>query len=183
MNVEDLYHVDNFAHFRDPMLATIGYHCDDSFGAAPCRFKWFGSTTELIEHIRHVELPLVCLGDRDLYEEYSGPLEQILHDVAATGFTEKLRESLNALDWGVTIDWWGSLEDLQLGELPFCRRLLNEFIASVGGASGVERGDIRAFSQIVRTCCEVDHPANDPGESCAPRDDSTAGLPPLVSRQ
>ena len=55
---DDLIHRDDFAKFRDPLTARVGYHFGDSYGCVPCRFKWFDSVGDLTDHILNVELPL-----------------------------------------------------------------------------------------------------------------------------
>lgn len=155
MNSKDeLYRIDKFAHFRNPVYAPIGYHCDDSCGCAPCRFKWFDSVAEMSDHILNVELPLISW-DQEMIDESRATLARLLARVTAEGLTEELRESLNRLDWGVTMHWWGSLEDLLSGRTQFSREILDGYSRSKGGDS-VTKTDIVDFVDFLRHCCESD---------------------------
>ena len=95
---DDLVHSDNFAEFRDPLSASVGYHFGDEYGCVPCRFKWFDSVGDLTDHILNVELPL-CDYDKFMHEEFRTRLSAALAKVEIEGLTEEAREFVNSVDW------------------------------------------------------------------------------------
>ena len=155
---DDLYRIDNFVRFRNPFYAQIGYHCDDSHGCGPCRFKWFDSLSEMIDHILNVELPLLSC-DREMLDELRPLLEQLLGRVTAEGLTEELRESLNQQNSGFALYWWGALDDLLSGETQFSREILDGFTRSQS-SEATGRTLMVDFVEFLRQCCGSDSDAD-----------------------
>jgi hypothetical protein len=152
-DLDELHHRDDFARFRDPLSAKVGYHCSDLEGCV-CHSKWFDSVGDLVNHILEVELPLDTFGDEDEQEKYFGPLQQLLAGVKHDGLTEELRNSINNLYWGGWVHWWGKFDDLLTGETPFSREMLGRFAAKHGDLSGDVRADIRPFVEFLSCCCK-----------------------------
>lgn len=168
----DLIHRDDFAKFRNPLSARVGYHLGDNFGCAPCAFKWFDSVGELIAHILTVELPL-CDYDEDERNYFHGRLDQVLRSADDEGLTEERRDSLNQVDWGFTMHWWGTLQDLLSGQTEFSREILDSFSARNGGGRDIAPGSMPAFVEFLRNSCRHGSQAD-----AIPEDtNSSAGLP------
>ena len=152
MFIDDLMHRDKFAEFRNPLTAKVGYHFGDIYGCAPCRFKWFDSVSDLTDHILNVDLRL-CSYDKDMHDEFRAGLSKALARVEIEGLTEKVREALNSIDWGFTMHWWGSLQDLLSGHTQFSRETLGSFAIEKRGEDGVMPSDTPAFLTFLCNCC------------------------------
>jgi len=155
MIVDDRTHRDAFAKFRNPRSTKVGYHIGDELGLCQCEFKWFDSVGDLIHHVLNVELPSFAY-DQDDQDNFRRRIARALRWVAVEGLSEEARADLNQVDWGCTMYWWGSLEDLLSGKTQFSREVLGSFAVKRGGGSGVMAVEIPAFVEFLRCCCKSD---------------------------
>lgn len=113
---------------KDPRIAPLGIRWIGSEGISGLMmFSWF-EDMEAVKEFLTVLGPAVFELEAARQSKFRDVVSPLVDTLAAEGFGDKLRNSLNALpDNPLCIDWWGTFEELCSGNGALAEELRAEF--------------------------------------------------------
>ena len=142
--------LETLALTRDPFTANCGYLWADKGGCTRRQFKWFDNREDLIHHLTRVELVRAGYGSSEAARIYA-ELLKVLLKVNSAGFTEPLREAINAVDWAFQIPWWGSVEQLVGGDTAIACQVVVQYLNESKSRICQSADEKRKFSKFLRS--------------------------------
>jgi hypothetical protein len=116
------------ANSADPRKAGYGYFVGGSFVMDSVRvFLWFDTVPDLASNILDVE-PVIHESTTEQFTTYQTQVAPLLENLDHAAMTEDLRRKVNAaVKEFITIEWWGSFNDLIAGDSEFAQTIREDF--------------------------------------------------------
>lgn len=155
MNKEAVQNLGEAAMDRDPRKAPFGFFSGGSFVMDSVRvFSWFESMDELASFLLEVEPRIYDIEEPSELASYQAKVLPLLTRLKANGFSEELREELNAVvsEFAV-IDWWGKFGEITDGKTDFSRNLIENFLDPEEGQElQIAPHQMDDFVEYLKTC-------------------------------
>jgi hypothetical protein len=155
MNMEEAQKHGEVAMDRDPRKAPFGFFSGGSFVLDSARvFSWFENMDELVTFLLEVEPRIYDIEDLSELAAYQAKVSPLLDRLKANGFSEGLRQEVNAAVSEFTvIDWWGKFSEITDGKTDFSRNLIENFVdPDEGQELQVAPDQMDDFVDYLKTC-------------------------------
>lgn len=134
----------------DPMTAEVGYHITDDPYSSSYKFQWFESIEEMVDYLIDVQIPELE-ARAYMTPEAATIVRHLLCHVRQHGLSTEAQDMINKGAGGLTIHWWGTLDELLSGMTLFSRELLGLFAVSRGDGRGVSVRELPGFLEFLQT--------------------------------